>query len=153
MMQRYVAIVLLSLLCSPAAARKAPTASWGKPGVSYDAYRRDAVACAQVGYYRDVSKDEPARRFVRGFRTEDDALNRIDAGGPNIDAWRDARLRTRPEQRMREIHAIQVSDVERCLSAKGYRRFVLSRAEEKALAKYRAGSIERHRFLYGLASR
>ena len=144
----------LSLLASVAPAMadaRGPVESWGKPGVAYDRYRADSVDCAKHGYFRDVSGDEPAKRFIRGFETADRLLN-----APNDskgDEWQDVVRRTQPDRQKRDLQAIQVGDVEQCLTGKGYRRFALSAAEVKALAAYPRGSEARHRYLHALAAR
>ncbi|WP_230483302.1 hypothetical protein [Sphingomonas sp. Leaf21] len=153
-MSRGLAVVIGILLASSGAALAAdrpPVESWGKPGVGFAQYRTDAVECAKIGYFRDVSQDEPAKRFIRGFETADNGLN--GAGSPNIDAWIDSVQRVRPDRQKRLVHAIQVGDVEQCLSDKGYRPFTLTKAEAKTLARYPRGSEERHRFLHALAAR
>ena len=153
-MSRGFAVVIgIMLACSGAAwaADRPSVESWGKPGVSFDQYRNDAVACATIGYFRDVSQDEPAKRFIRGFETADNGLNQ--AGTPNLDVWIDSVQRVRPDRQKRDLHAIQVGDVERCLTDKGYRRVALTRAEEKTLARYPRGSEARHRYLHALAAR
>ncbi len=153
-MSRGFAVVIgIMLACSGAAlaADRPPVESWGKPGVSFDQYRNDAVACATIGYFRDVSQDEPAKRFIRGFETADLLLNL--PGGEAGDGWESSIRRTQPDRQKRDLHAIQVGDVERCLTDKGYRRVTLTRAEEKTLARYPRGSEARHRYLHALAAR
>ena len=142
--------ILLFLATGTAeAATRTPIETWGKPGVGYDEYRGDAIACAKIGYFRDVSQDEPAKRFIAGFTAADNALN----GGGASTSWTDSILRTQPDRQKRDLHAIQVGDVERCLTDKGYRRVTLTRAEERTLARYPRGSEARHRYLHALAAR
>ncbi len=138
-------------------AQQPRTESWGKPDISFSDYRRDAITCATVGYFRDVSQDEPAKTFIRGFQTYDNTLNMPAWGG--YSAWlplritRDSVLTMQPDRQLKEIQALQVGDVERCLTDKGYRRVTLTRAEEKTLARYPRGSEARHRYLHALAAR
>ena len=141
------------LFCSPSLAQSKAVSSWAKPGVSFEQYRTDAVECAKRGYFRDISQDEPAKRFLRGFRSADDDLNKADIGGPNADGWLDAVRRTQPDRRKREIHEIQVGEVERCLTERGYSKFILTKGEQKQLSKFPSGSIDRQRFLHQLSSR
>ncbi|WP_267434903.1 hypothetical protein [Sphingomonas sp. GM_Shp_1] len=143
--------IALTLSGGAQAGDRPPVESWGKPGVGFDQYRADAVECAKIGYFRDVSQDEPAKRFIRGFETADNGLNQ--PGTPNIGAWIDSVQRVRPERQKRDLHRIQVGDVEQCLTGKGYRKFALSRSEEKRLAAYPRGSEARHRYLHILAAR
>ena len=151
-MSRGVAVVIGIILAASGTARAAdrpPIESWGKPGVGFDQYRADSVECAKSGYFRDVSQDEPAKRFVAGFGAADNALN----GGGTAGSWIDAILRTQPDRQKRLLHAIQVGDVEQCLTARGYSRFRLSAAEVKMLKRYPGGSEARHRYLHQLAAR
>lgn len=151
-MSRGFAVVIGIMLASSGAAQAADRPqieSWGKPGVTFDQYRADSVECAKIGYFRDVSQDEPAKRFITGFTAADNNLN----SGGNASDWINSILRTQPDRQKRRLHAIQLGDVERCLADKGYSRFRLSRSEMKTLASYPRGSEARHRYLYTLAAR
>lgn len=151
-MSRILMVVMaLALPSAVHAASKASVESWGKHGVGYDQYRTDAVECAKIGYFRDVSQDEPAKRFIRGFDTADRLLN--SPNGSAGDDWFDSVRRTQPDRQKRDLQAIQVGDVEQCLGRKGYRKFALTRDEIKALARYPRGSEARHRYLHTLAAR
>ncbi|WP_294309972.1 hypothetical protein [uncultured Sphingomonas sp.] len=131
------------------AADRPPIESWGKPGIAFDQYRADSVECAKIGYFRDVSQDEPAKRFITGFTAADNNLN----SGGNASDWINLILRTQPDRQKRRLHAIQLGDVERCLADKGYSRFQLSRSEVKTLKRYPRGSEARQRYLHTLAAR
>lgn len=156
-MTRGPTIVIGVVLASSAGAHAADRPrieSWGKPDVSFDQYRADSVECAKLGYFRDVSGDEPAKRFIRGFETADHLLNLPNIPGlAQNDSWADSVRRTQPDRQKRLLHGIQVADVERCLTAKGYRKFTLSPAEEKTLALYPKGSDGRRQYLHALAAR
>jgi len=145
-----IGILLVSSGAAQAADRP-PIESWGKPGVGYDQYRADSIACAKTGYFRDVSQDEPAKRFIRGFETADRLLNFPSAS--ESDSWGDSVRRTQPDRQKRDLQAIQVSDVEQCLTGKGYHRFTLTRAEVKTLSRYPRGSDARRQYLHSLAAR
>jgi hypothetical protein len=152
-------VVVLRLICaamliaSPAAARTAAamTETWGKPGVAYDQYRRDAVDCALIGATRDVSGDEPARTFVRGWRIDERFLN--DPAGPDVERWLANKRLTQPDRRIDEVQAILVNDVETCLMQRGYRKVQLSKPEQRALQRLRHGTERRRRFLHDIATR
>ncbi len=146
-MKRLFALLPMVIACQPVEARRAPVESWSKLGVSFDQYRNDAIECAQVGYFRDVSGDEPAKRFLRGWKTAENSLN--GAAGTN---WEESVRIIQPDRRRRQVHAIQVNDVERCLTDRGYAPFTLSADEERQLRRYKAGSPERHRYMHGLAA-
>ncbi len=142
-------IALISGTMSVESYAKTKVEAWGRAGVSFQQYRADAIECAKIGYFRDVSKDDPAKRFVRGWQTADDSLN---LSGPSGADWNNVVLRTQPDRQKKLVHAIQVGDVETCLLDKGYRKFALSREEERQLKRYPAGSSERHRYLHSLAA-
>lgn len=76
------------------------------------------------------------------------AARRLDS---RIEDWMDSVSRTQPDDKKRQLHRIQIGDVEPCLTMKNDRRFTLSRSEEKALRKPPRGSEQRHRFVYALS--
>ncbi len=154
-MSRGFAVVIGIMLASSGAAQAAdrpPIESWGKPGVTFDQYRADSVECAKIGYFRDVSQDEPAKRFVRGFETADRLMN-FPSPADSGDDWMLSVRRMQPDRQKRLLQAIQVGDVERCLTGKGYRKFTLTAGEAKMLKRYPRGSEARHHYLYTLAAR
>src|SRR4051812_13039751 len=59
------AFCVACLLSPLLAAAKTEPLSWGKPGVSVDEYRTDAITCGRAGYYMDVSNTEAAKTFKR----------------------------------------------------------------------------------------
>ncbi|MDR6114394.1 MULTISPECIES: hypothetical protein [unclassified Sphingomonas] len=145
------ALVLAMSSVTASAASDGPVESWGKPGIGFAQYRADAIECAKTGYFRDVSQDEPAKRFIRGFETADRLLNFPSAS--ESDSWGDSVRRTQPDRQKRDLQAIQVGNVEQCLTGKGYHRFTLTRAEVKTLSRYPRGSEARRQYLYSLAAR
>jgi hypothetical protein len=154
-MSRGFAVVMGIMLASSGAAQAAdrpPIESWGKSGVTFDQYRADSVECAKIGYFRDVSQDEPAKRFIRGFETADRLMN-FPSPADGGDDWMLSVRRTQPDRQKRLLHGIQVGDVERCLGSKGYQKFSLTAGEAKMLAAYPRGSEARHRYLHTLAAR
>lgn len=146
-------MLLQILLATMASASVGPATmqSWGKAGVSFDQYREDAFACAKVGFYRDVSEDEAAKRFIVGTGEAERRLNRGD--GINPSEWMDSISRTQPRAQMKTIHDNQVSASETCLMDRGYHRFTLSPAQARKLSRLKIGSSERRLFLYELATR
>ena len=150
-------MLLIAAASLPAQAKPSRTETWGKPQVSFEQYRRDAVECATLGYFRDVSQDEPAKKFIRGFQTYDNGLNMPvwnGAGGPPMamTSTRDSVLMMNPDQRLKEVQAVQVGDVERCLTERGYAKFTLTDRQDRELKRYPKGSDARRQFLYRLAS-
>ena len=147
-----VALALLACSATVSAASRDPVESWGKPGIRYDQYRADSVECAKIGYFRDVSQDEPAKRFIRGLETADRLMN-FPSPADGGDDWMLSVRRTQPDRQKRLLQTIQVGDVEECLTGKGYRKFTLTTDEQKALSQYPRGSEARHRYLHALAAR
>ena len=149
---RYLLVALgIVGLAAPAFAASAPRESWGKAGVSLAQYRADAVMCGRKAYYLDVSKTEAAQALVKAS----DRIESLMMGGgsnTNLDPIVMAVQGARPEQRFREIAALQQSTVATCLSELGYVRFRLTHDQRERLEKLRAGTPERHAYLHGLAS-
>jgi hypothetical protein len=145
----YLPLVLaVAVICSAAEARREVPQSWTKAGGSYAQYQADAVECAKVGYFRDVANDKPAKQFIRGFETADRLLNLPSPIDNDSRAF--AVARTQPSRKMVQVHAIQVGDVERCLMAKGYRKFTLTKAEAGKVASFDRGSDARRRYLFDI---
>lgn len=125
------ALLLVIFLASSAvnAQAKAPGfESWRKGGVSYDQYRADAIGCAKKGYFRDITNDAPAKRFIRSFELADRALNDPGSAGGS---WIDHVQITRPDRQKRDLQALHVSDVEKCLLDSGLKKFSLKKARWK----------------------
>jgi hypothetical protein len=165
-----------ALLASPASARDLEF-SWGKPGISFDQYRGDAVSCASEGYYLDVSHTDAAKLFraasgqldamapmgvpmvdgtsplmnpllSEGLKADPDAARSADYG------TRQAQIvaATRPEKRMKEVGQLMTLTIERCLAGLGYHRFRLTHDQQRALRKFKRGTLERRAYLYSLAT-
>jgi hypothetical protein len=148
---RFPLVIACMTLSIPAVAALAPRESWGKAGVSLEQYRADAVMCGRKAYYLDVSKTEAAQALVKAS----DRIESLMMGGgsnTNLDPIVMAVQGARPEQRFREIAALQKSTVATCLTDLGYVRFRLTEDQREHLEKLRAGTPERHAYLHGLAS-
>jgi hypothetical protein len=145
------ALVVIGL-ASPALSAPRPRESWGRPGVSLETYRQDAVECASVGYYADVSETEQAQAFVRGTKR----LESID--GLPLDSLELARrygqveASVRPERQIDELREAMQSVVDICLERRGYVKFQLTEAQREDLEHLKKGSPERHAYLHRLAS-
>jgi hypothetical protein len=71
-------ILIASL--APLPGGTAPMISWGKPGVSFETYRADAIFCGRLGANLDVSNTPEAKRLIFATRQ----LETIDeVGVPN----------------------------------------------------------------------
>jgi hypothetical protein len=158
------AVVVACLLSAPILAAKSESISWGKPGVSIDQYRTDAITCGRAGYYLDVSNTEAAHVFKNAtsrLETNETDLSLIAMDpSPNRAAMlanivnRSARIveGTRPDERMKEVGALMQAKVDDCLKGRGYVRFRLTPEQRKHLAHLHLGSVERHVYLYQLAT-
>ncbi len=144
-------MVALSL-SAPAWSAPRPQESWGRAGVDFDTYRQDAVECASIAYYADVSGTEQAQAFVRGTKR----LESID--GLPLDFLEMARnygqieASVRPERQIRELRESMQSVVDICLTQRGYVKFQLTEEQRDALGHLRKGSDERQHYLHMLAS-
>lgn len=157
-MLRCLTAILILLPVAAGAAEK-PVLSWGKPGVTLEAYRTDAVACGRQGYYLDVSKTEAAKVFKDASGQLDTNEARLSVVGNDIDraiqiANDSGRIveRTRPAERMKQVRTLLQDTVAECLRARGYTQFQLTRDQQHYLRTLRIGSPERHAYLHGLAS-
>ncbi|WP_066724377.1 hypothetical protein [Sphingomonas pituitosa] len=148
----------LLLLPFAAAAADRPMLSWGKPGVTIETYRDDAVACGREGYYLDVSNTEAAKVFKQASSQLENNEASLSMGG-DVDraiqiANDSSRIveRTRPAQRMKEVRTLLQDTVSSCLRARGYAQFQLTPEQQRHLRALRPGSPARHAYLHGLAS-
>lgn len=143
----------LTAIAVPANAAR-PTISWGKPGVTLDEYRADAVACGVQGAFHDVSKTEPAKAVIAAQEWNDRNLN-MPMNGAGMDmAEQQQRMvqRFRPEQRLAQVQTLLVSQTERCLFDRGYHPFRLTKEQDRTLRRLKLGSPARHTYLHGLAA-
>jgi hypothetical protein len=147
-----IALVIAAGLAAPATGAPKPNESWGKADVSLEQYRQDAVDCASIAYYADVSETEQAAAFVRGTKR----LESID--GLPLDFFDLARrygqieASVRPERQIRELRQAMQSVVDICLTRRGYVKFRLTEEQRDQLGHLRKGSLERRRYLHMLAS-
>lgn len=142
-----VACSIALLAAAPAGAKLVSAGfgkSWGKPGVSLEQYRADAVACGRQAASLDLSWSNPARALVLASRLIDNAAD-IQAAG---DALRIAS----PERNVAKAGDLIHSALDHCLVEHGYRQFRLTGEQRHRLAKLPTGSIERHTYLHSLAS-
>ena len=150
-------LVLGVLLVSTAAhAASAPRESWGKADVSLDRYREDAVLCGRQAYYLDVSDTPAAKALVRASSQIENLPSNINENAlqamSGVEAITMAVQGARPEQRFREIAALQKTTLEKCLTSLGYVRFRLTEEQRDHLSTLHSGTPERHAYLHSLAS-
>ena len=167
---RLTFIVLLALGAVPAAASSA--ISWGKAGVSFEAYRADALLCLREAAATDLSGTTPARALVLASRQietgqSNDYTPMINgaggtspvAGRPSFDpssetALRVARTRdaAQVDRHIGEARDILAARLETCLAGRGYHRFRLTREQRRRLDRLPERAPERQAYLHSLAS-
>jgi len=175
MMRQYLlcAVAIACLSSATAVAATAEATSWGKPGVTIDAYHNDAITCGRAGYYADVSNTDAAHVFkdATGQLEANEAdlsatnINMSPTGGdpmkdPQVYAHvigitqRSARIveGTRPAERMKDVAVLMQSKIDDCLKGRGYIRFRLTDQQRNHLARLHLGSPARHAYLYDLAT-
>ncbi|MCW3845703.1 hypothetical protein OF829_00515 [Sphingomonas sp. LB-2] len=149
-----------ALLFAPAAlaGERVPEYSWGKLGISFDQYRRDAVECGRRGAYRDVSNTDAARVFKRATSQLQSNESIIGADtSPDVMLSThiiSARIveGTRPEKRIGEVRVYMEEAMNACLAERGYTRFRLTREQRRRLGHLRYGTPARHQYLFSLAT-
>ena len=164
-MRRLFALSLLGLFAASAAAAPAPEESWGKAGVSLAQYRQDAIDCAVEGYTLDISKTEDAQEFVRATRELESIPGGMivqsigitpTANSVDVVSWAGIQQHIidgiRPEERFKNIKAMQVAKTDSCLVKRGYSKFRLTDDQRKQLRRLKFGSDQRRAYLYSLAS-
>jgi hypothetical protein len=137
----------------PLAAAPAPEFSWGKPGITIEQYRLDAVQCGRKGYYRDVSNTDAAKVFKRATSMIEN--NEGASGWGSLQTYiLSAQIvqSTQPEKRMAEVRVYLEEAVITCLTGRGYTRFRLTKEQRARLGRLHLGSPERHAFMFSLAS-
>jgi len=165
------AVVIACLLSAPALCARTEPVSWGKPGVSIEQYRRDAVECGRAGYYLDVSETEAAHVFkaatgqLQANEASLPSLAMLAGDGPPEErraaalevgdiVGRSAHIvdATRPQERIKAVGTLMQGTVDDCLRQRGYIRFRLTEAQRKQLGRLHLGSPARHAYLYELAT-
>ncbi len=159
-----------AFLASSVHSAPAPQESWGKPGISLDQYRQDALECGLKGHYTDVASTQDAKVLVRASSQLDNLQNtfapsttRSSGTGPASTDVTDQMGRfaatqqhvidsARPELRFRNIKKTLVSTTAECLVQRGYSRFTLTDDQRRVLRKLKPGSDARRGYLYSLAS-
>jgi hypothetical protein len=153
-MRRACFVALIAIATAGAAGAAPPMLSWGKPGVTLEQYRTDAVDCGVKGAFHDVSGAEPTKAFIAAQEWNDRNLNMAMQGAGMDPVEQQSRMvqRFRPGKRIEEVQAILVTQTERCLFDRGYQPFRLTKAQDKALRRLKLGSPARHAYLHALAA-
>ena len=166
-MRRLAAAILLTAaaLATPVSSQPRPApsdTSWGKPGVTFEDYRTDAILCARHAVDRDISDSDAARTMVAASRSVDNAAsgawvtppaptNQTPTMSPNLDINRTAST-YRVDRQFRAISELQYATLADCLRQLGYRQFRLTEEQQRQLRRLRRGSDERRAYLHSLAS-
>jgi hypothetical protein len=106
-----------------------PNVSWGKAGVPFAEYKRDAVYCSAYGTV--YALNAPAWAITR-----------------DGDLWDAVAM----HYQNRDFVRLGQGDIEHCLAMRGYSPFHLTPDEIAHLATLQAGSEERRQYLYSLGS-
>ena len=139
----WLAVMVLPMAAS--AADRKPYVSWGKEGVSFEQYRAESIECGRAGAGRDLQRQQAVKDVIHGAHFQDSALDRGDTVEYAMIYDRNFR------GNVAKVQAFMVSGVEECLFNSGYVPFVLTRAQENRLSRYRKGSPERFRYLHELS--
>ena len=167
---RLTAVAILALAASPAAA--SPATSWGKAGVSFEAYRSDAISCLREAAATDLRGTAPARALILASRQietgqSNDYTPMINgaggtsptAGRPSFDPSSETYLRVahaqnaaQVDRHIGEAREILEARLEQCLAGRGYQRFRLTREQRRRLDRLPERAPERQAYLHSLAS-
>ena len=150
-------LVLAALLVAaptPASAR-AGDLSWGRPGVTLEAYSADSTDCVNKAVNLDISDTAAVRRLVAATRALQNlesgwAMWGYTAGGASSHAQ--LREAYRPDRQFEAIKTLQQATLDTCLIERGYRQFRLTEEQQARLRQLEEGSPERRAFLHGLAA-
>ena len=164
-MRAFLAVSLVGLMAASAAAAPAPEDSWGKAGVTFIQYRQDAADCAVQGYLLDISQTQDAQDFVRATKELDSVPGGLviqstgitpTSSSVDVVSWGNIQQHIidslRPEERFKNIKAMQLAKTASCLVQRGYSKFRLTDDQRRQLKHLKFGSDQRRVYLYSLAS-
>jgi hypothetical protein len=129
---------------SARAVQAGPGVSWGKAGISLEQYWTDSALCGHQAAGVDLSGSEPAKALIVASR-------RMDNWSDFVSIQQAMRMAA-PQIQWERAARIMQRELERCLSERGYTKFKLTKGQSRRLAKLKAGSLERRKYLYSLAS-
>jgi hypothetical protein len=134
--------------------------SWGKPSVSFEQYRTDAVECAVHASNYDITQTAVGQRLL-AFNKQREIARRDgwmgwdnQWGGDHVGYAADSNPRI---EHFYDVQYLDTRDLQydllgKCLSDRGYRQFRLTAHQIKTLDTLRRGSDARQDYLYRLAS-
>ena len=145
----FPAMALVACAVTSGLNSEAPSTSWGKAGVTMNAYLNDASVCASMA----ATVHAPPEALVQSHMTSTPSAT---PGSPDaIQQSNDALLGAANEQRDAQVRADQHARLRaenQCLRDRGYSQFRLT-AEQRAHAEtLPPGSLERATYLHQLAS-
>lgn len=156
------ATLATTALAAPPTYKDLRTTSWGKPGVSLEDYRADAIACATDAVNLDITQTAVGQRLV----TQQKAMAQL---SQELWMWAPARnsayrggytpasaiIRAHiPGEPVTfdDISGVQYGALDRCLIGKGYQQFKLTAGQAETLRHLKHGSDARRSYLHSLAS-
>lgn len=151
MRRRTILLTLTATIVTTTAVGKSPEISWGRVDVPFDTYRTDAIACGRLGANADIADQPATAAFVAAERSSDRTLNASLAGADTIREQTMVRQRLNSQKRVAELQNVHLTATERCLTRLGYRRFILTKDQTRALRRLQPGTAARHAYLHALA--
>ena len=162
-MRAFAIAACLALI--PPAMAQAPSladlhkASWGKPGVSLEQYRADAVQCALEASSYDITQAPVGQKLLAYNKGRErarlyawmQAPTQWGSDGPFLvrsSPW----LEHFEDTVYLETRDLQYDVLGRCLRERGYRQFRLTAQQIKTLDGLQRGSEARRTYLHRLAS-
>ncbi len=141
------AFLILTLIATtgPAFAKRPPTTTWGKPGVSFDTYRHDARECAMQGANADIRDWQPAKGAMAGTREQDRIIETMGISPNSSMADYGLVYQRSIRGNVRDVQRTMVAMVRQCLGERGYREIALDKVQERQLRKLKPGTEARAR--------
>lgn len=148
------AFLILTLIATTgtAQARRPPTTTWGKPGISFDTYRRDARECGMLGANADIERWQPTKAAVAGTREQDRIVETMGISPNSSVADYGLVYQRSIRGNVRDVQRTMVGVVAACLMDRGYREVVLDKAQARQLRKLKPGTEARARYLYAVGA-
>jgi hypothetical protein len=166
---RTTVVLAAILLAAPAGAKMVSAGmdrSWGKPGVTFDQYRADGLACAHAAADTNLAGSDPARALVIASRLIDndptvgagptaDPISSAQAGADVVGMAGSSASTVQaigPQRQILKAGDILKARLESCLAERGYVKFRLTSEQRKRLRSLREGTDARRAYLHSLAS-
>ncbi len=124
--------------------------SWGKLGISFEDYRKDAFECTYTSYLtmKQIATKKPriteTPQLIYGANGSVDYANSLYTFVE--------RYHLQQFVRTKETNNELQEEIDGCLRRKAYKPFLLTQAQAEKLDTLDKGSEPRHRYLYSLAT-